>query len=401
MSTSLLYHTQGIAGFQFLNFKYDGGKVTAEIVRKKNKFICSSCKNRDVRAIPIGYRIIRALPMGSKQFNLKVKLHRLSCKRCGSFLTERLDFLPELKVHYTKQLARTIIELRPEMTIQGISKHFGLSWNTVKEIEKRHLKKKYKKVRLKNVKYIGVDEIYIGAEGFLTIVRDLETGAVLHIGDGKGSDALSGFTRRLNRYKAKLEAISLDFGRAYIKWAKEAQPQAELIFDHFHLIKLMNEKIDKIRRMTMTRLEEEEKKQLKNKRWLFLKNIENLGDNSKEELENLRSIYSDLGTASMLKESLRNIYAIARYDFEAEIAFDMWCTKADETGISYLKTMAKTIRKHIKGIVAYWNTGITNAFMEGFNNKIRWLNKQAYGYRDIEFLKLKIFDLPNAKAVRI
>lgn len=401
MSTSLLYHTQGIAGFQFLNFKYGGGKVTAEIVRKKNKFICSKCGSHNVSPTAIGQRIVHGLPMGSKQFELKVNLHRLNCKKCASYLTEKLDFLPEVKVHYTKQLARTIIDLRPEMTIQAIAKHFGLSWNTVKEIEKRHLKKKYKRVKLKNVKCIGIDEIHIGDEGFLTIVRDLRSGAVLHIGDGKGSDALSEFTKRLKRSKIKLEAVSLDFGRAYIKWAKEAQPQAKLIFDHFHLIKLMNEKIDKIRRTTMARLEEEEKKQLKSKRWLFLKNIENLEDDSKKELENLRSIYSDLGTASMLKESLRNIYSIAEYDFEAELAFDMWCKKADETGISYLKTMAKTIRKHIEGIVAYWNTGITNAFMEGFNNKIRWLNKQAYGYRDIEFLKLKIFDLPKAKTVRI
>ena len=339
--------------------------------------------------------------MGRKKFDLNVNLHRIRCKSCSSFLTERLDFIPEAKVHYTKQLVRTIIELRPEMTIQAAARHFGLSWNTVKEIEKRYLKKKYKKIKLGKVKCIGIDEIHIGDEGFLRIVRDLESGSVLHIGDGKGADALSDFTKRLRQCKVKLEAISLDFGRAYIKWAKETQPQAELIFDHFHLIKLMNNKLDKIRRTTMARLEEEEKKQLKNKRWLFLKNIENLEDDSKAELEKLRSIYSDLGTASMLKESLRNIYSIAEYDFEAEIAFDMWCKKADETGISYMKTMAKTIRKHIKGILAYWNTGITNAFMEGFNNKIRWLNRQAYGYRDIEFLKLKIFDLPNIKMVEI
>jgi len=401
MSTSLLYHTQGIRGFQFLNFKFNGEKVTAEITRNSNKFMCSKCKNRDITATYIGNRVIRGLPMGSKFFDLSVNVHRIMCKKCSSFLTEKLDFLPEEKVHYTKQLARTIIELRPEMTIQAIAKHFGLSWNTVKEIEKRHLKKKYKRINLKKVKNIGIDEIHIGQEGFLTIVRDLKSGSVLHVGKGKGVDALSDFTKRLYRYKVKLEIISLDFGHAYIKWAKETQPQAKLIFDHFHLIKLMNDKLDKIRRITMNNLEEEDKKQLKGKRWLFLKNIENLKDDSKEELEKLRSIYSDLGTASMLKESLRNIYSIAKYDFEAEIAFDMWCRKAHETGISYLKTMAKTIRKHIKGIIAYWRTGITNAFMEGFNNQIRWLNKQAYGYRDIEFLKLKIFDLPHSKIVKI
>ena len=173
MSTSLLYHTQGIRGFQFLNFKFNGGKVIAEITRNSDKFICSNCKSRNITATCIGVRVIRGLPMGSKLFDLKVNLHRIRCKTCFSYLTEQLDFITESKVHYTKQLARTIIELRPEMTIQAIGKHFGLSWNTVKEIEKRYLKKKYKKIKLNNVKYIGIDEIHIGNEGFLTIVRDL------------------------------------------------------------------------------------------------------------------------------------------------------------------------------------------------------------------------------------
>ena len=142
MSTSLLYHTQGIRGFQFLNFKYNKGKVTAQITRNSDKFICSNCRSINITATCVGNRVIRGLPMGSKLFDINVNLHRIKCKECYSFLTEKLDFIPEAKVHYTKQLARTIIELRPEMTIQATAKHFGLSWNTVKEIEKRYLKKK-------------------------------------------------------------------------------------------------------------------------------------------------------------------------------------------------------------------------------------------------------------------
>ena len=103
----------------------------------------------------------------------------------------------------------------------------------------------------------------------------------------------------------------------------------------------------------------------------------------------------------MLKESLRNIYSIAEYDFEAELAFETWCKMAIKTGISFLKTMAKIITRNLKGILSYWNIKITNAPMEGFNNKIRWLNKQAYGYRDIEYLKLKIFDLPKTKSLKL
>ena len=105
-------------------------KVTAEIIRNSDKFICSNCRSRNITATCIGGRVIRGLPMGRKLFDIKVNLHRIRCKTCFSYLTEQLDFIPESKVHYTGQLARTIIELRPEMTIQAIAKHFGLSWNT-------------------------------------------------------------------------------------------------------------------------------------------------------------------------------------------------------------------------------------------------------------------------------
>ena len=109
----------------------------------------------------------------------------------------------------------------------------------------------------------------MGLNGFLTIVRDLEKGSVLHIGDGKGSDALSKFTLNLKRSKANIKAVALDFGRPYSKWARESVPNAIVVYDHFHLIKLMNDKLDKIRRSTMLRLEDQDKKKLKNKRWLF------------------------------------------------------------------------------------------------------------------------------------
>ena len=101
--------------------------------------------------------------------------------------------------------------------------------STVKEIEKRYLYKKYSKINLKNVSFIGIDEIYMGQNGFLTIVRGLETGSVLHIGEGKGSDALSSFTVKLKKSRASIKAVSLDFGRPYSKWAKKSVQDAVII----------------------------------------------------------------------------------------------------------------------------------------------------------------------------
>ena len=118
-------------------------------------------------------------------------------------------------------------------------------------------------------------------------------------------------------------------------------------------------------------------------------------------MEEIRKNYHDLGAASVLKEKLRCVYNLASDFQEAEWMLEIWCAEADDTGVPELKTMARTIRSHIEGILAYWTSGgVTSAAVEGFNNKIRWLVKQAYGYRDKEYFRLKIFDLPNIKITK-
>lgn len=108
--------------------------------------------------------------------------------------------------------------------------------------------------------------------------------------------------------------------------------------------------------------------------------------------------YFDLGAASVLKEQLRNVYKFAENEDDARSMLEVWCVEAKKTGVSQLKTMAATIEKRIEGILAYWTTGkVTSAAVEGFNNKIRWLIKQAYGYHDQVYFHLKIFDLPKTK----
>ena len=148
----------------------------------------------------------------------------------------------------------------------------------------------------------------------------------------------------------------------------------------------------------MNDADEEMKKHLKKKRFLFLKNEENLDDKALLELKDLKDLFEDLGVATFMKECLRKIYSLASDEFMAKIAFEFWCKLADESKISCLEKMAKSIRRHMDGILAYWGEGrLTSAGMEGFNNKVRWLIRQAYGYRDYEYFKLKIFDLPNIR----
>jgi transposase len=400
MSTSLMYHTQRISGFQHSNFKYPNSKVIERIKRKS--FQCRKCSSSNITIKRRRTRLIQGLPYGLKKTYFEVDIHHLYCRKCKCRQLEQLPFISHPKSRITKAMERTIIELRAEMSISAIAKYLGVDWRIVKATEKRYLKKKFKKIKLKNIKTIGIDEIYVSRKKdqgkFISIVRDLESGAVLHVGKGKGAEALAPFGAKLKRAKCNIEIITMDMSAAFIAWVKDNLPNAETVFDHFHVIKLMNDKLDKVRRRITATLDDEHKRLLKNQRFLFLRNVEKLEPDAKLLLDNLRQTFKELGDASMLKEALRSIYRKAENDTQAEAALRNWCSIARQTEVNELVQMAKTIEKHMRGITAFWRTdGLSNAPMEGFNNKIRWLMRQAYGYRDEEYFHWKIFDLPNLK----
>jgi transposase len=264
------------------------------------------------------------------------------------------------------------------MSIQAAANYFHLRWHAVKELEKKHLKRKYARIQTVHIKAVGIDEIH---------VRDLKSGAVIHVGDGKGIKALEGALRKLK--KSKLRIVTMDMANAYCSWIKKNFPKVKIVFDHFHVIKLMNERLDKVRRRVVAGLDEIQKKQLKGLRFVFLRNNEDLDEDARSILRNMRGVFQELGDAYMFKEALRAIYINSKSSYHANIAFHRWCKLAENTEIRELKTMAKTIRDKLDGITAFWtHRRISNASMEGFNNKIRWLIRQAYGFRDREYFKL-------------
>jgi transposase len=397
-----LYHTQRIRGFQQVKENYSPKSLTVKL--KRTKFNCRKCGSERLTTTAIRQRKVRGQPMGEcRKVVFIFSIHRVYCKACKHRSIENIHFLSHPKIRLTRSLERTILELRQHMSIQAVANFFQLRWHTIKELEKRALKRKYSRIQTSHIKAIGVDEIYVSRSHdngkYLTIIRDLESGAVIHIGEGKGTEAIHGALRKLR--KAKLKLVTMDMANAYYNWFAKYFPKVKIVFDHFHLIKLMNEKVDKVRRRVVSKMGEVQKKQLKGLRFVFLKNYEHLEEDGKSILRNMRGDYQDLGDIHMFKEGLRQIYQKAKTSYHARRAFARWCKAADKTDIPELKTMAKTIRNKIDGIVTYWTfSGISNASMEGFNNKIRWLIRQAYGFRDREYFKLKIFQLPEISRSR-
>lgn len=393
MSNFVVYHGLGIRGYDHVRSEKIGDRLVFTIRQPRAKLRCSHCGSANVNCRGQVEREWRSVPLGNQAVFIRMSVARVWCFDCCLLRQVKVPFAEE-KVRYTKRFARYVLDLSRRMTIQGVADHLGISWDLVKEIQREYLQRHFSRPKLKHLKRIAIDEICIGkGHKYLTIVLDLESGAVVFQGDGKGASALDPFWKRLQSAGAKIQAVAIDMSRAYQKAVRENLPEAAIIFDHFHIVKLFNEELSELRRElyneATTMLQ---KKVLKGIRWLLLKNPENF-DRKKQDRQRLKDalkLNEPLATAYYLKEQLRQLWNEPTKEIAA-LMLDVWIMMAEWSGIRRMMKMAKTIQEHRKGILAWYDHRITTAKLEGTNNKIKTMNRQAYGFRDLEFLKLKIF----------
>jgi transposase len=392
MSTSLLYHAIGIHGHDYIHTKYEGGKIRFKIQQRRAKLRCSVCGSRDVVCRGQKQRVFRAPPMGSKPVEIVLGVQRLGCRACGAVRQAGVGFADPRRT-YTRSFERYALELSRMMTIQDVAEHLGVSWDVIKDIQKRFLHRRFAKPKLSGLKWIAIDEISIGrGHHYLTVVLDLQSGAVVFVGEGKGSEALDPFWRRLRRCPAKVEAVAMDMSPAYIMAVSTNLPNAVIVFDHFHIIKLFNDKLSNFRRWLQANMSEECMEVLKGTRWLLLKNPENLdkGRGEPERLQRALELNEPLAKAYYMREELRLIWAQKNKRSAAKV-FDCWCDTAESSGVPMLAKFAETLKEHRDRVLSWYDYPISTGPLEGTNNKIQTMKRMAYGYRDQEFFRLKIY----------
>jgi transposase len=399
MSTSLLYHAFGIRGYECVRTDYHDGQVTFTIRQGPETCRCSACGSSQVISRGQAERCFRSLPIGSRATTVVLPIPRVESLACGLVRQVEVPFA-ESRRSYTKSFERYALELSRSMTIRDVALHLGVSWDVIKDIQKRDLSHRYAKPKLKHLRYIAIDEIAV-AKGhrYLTVVMDLQSGAVVFVGDGKGADALKPFWKRLRPRKAQIEAVAMDMSVAYRGAVSTHLPKAKIVFDHFHVIKLFNEKLSDLRRALYREATDVMHKEvLKGTRWLLLKNPENL-DVEKDEKRRLKealALSQPLATAYYMKEDLRRFWDQPGKRF-ATTFLDGWIRRAEASGIKMLQQMAKTLAAHRSGLLAYYDVMISSGPLEGTNHKIKTMKRQAYGFRDLEFFKLKILAIHETK----
>jgi len=395
MNTSLLYHAFGLRDQKVITTDYKYHKVCVKIKTKEDKLQCPGCGSWHVIKSGTKERLFRTVPIGNKQVYLIAVVQRLECKDCGKIRQEKLHFAEEKKC-YTRSLERYILELSRIATIKDVADHLKVSWDLVKEIQKKYLRKHYSSPNLQGVRYIAIDEFAVRkGHKYMTVVLDLETGIIIHVGDGKGTKALDPFWRRVKRNNVNIEAVAIDMSPAYISAVINNLPQAQIVFDHFHVVKLLNDELSHLRRDLYNQETELNKKHLlKGTRWLLLKNSDNLNDEREERkrLEEALALNEPLAIAYYLKEELKLLWEQDSKE-EAEKFLGKWVAKAMASKVPRLKKFANTLLAHRTGIFAWYDYPISTGPLEGINNKIKTMKRQAYGFRDNEFFKLKIYTL--------
>lgn len=399
MSISLLYHAFDIKGYKYIHTRYENGAVIFRIAHDQFSHRCSNCNSKHVVRRGKVMRRFRALPIGLKPVYIELEIQRVFCMVCQVLRQVKLTFASWRKT-YTKAFERYALSLSRFMTISDVSRHLRVSWGVIKEIQKQYLSKRYVRPKLNKLNRIAIDEISIGkGHRYLTVVLNLTTGAVIFVGDGKGAEALDPFFRRIRSIKKKVKAVAIDMSPSYISAVMENLPNAAIVFDHFHVIKMYNDKLSEFRRALYSMLEKDSDKELlKGTRWLLLKNPDNLNADKDEHsrLSKALELNKPLATAYYLKEDLRLFWKQSSKT-TAEKHLLHWVKKAESTKIPMLKKFAKTLRAHKFGLLSYYDHPISTGPLEGTNNKIKTLQKQAYGFRDLEFFKLKIHALHESK----
>ena len=283
------------------------------------------------------------------------------------------------------------------MTVSDLAAITGLSWDTVKQIVKEALEKDYGHPRLNDLKRLSIDEIYVGKRRkFYTLVMDVASGRIVWTAPGRGEGSLRKFWRLLRLSKAKIEAVAMDMSAAYWSAVAENLPDAAVVFDRFHVIKMMNEKLDDLRREMVREATGMMKQTVKGLRYLLLMRRDNLQPEKLPQLDAALKTNAPLFTAYLLKEALGLLWEQPSWAGMREFLKE-WCHTAQTSGIRQMQQMAKTLIKHQQGILNWWKHRINNGRMEGINNKIKTLLRQTYGLRDERYFVLKLYSLHHSR----
>lgn len=338
-------------------------------------------------------RMVRDLSCGDARIYLAVEVRRVNCMKCEKVKSEKLEWLSN-NPFYTKRFAFYVGRRCRACSIKDVAKELHLNWKTVKDLEKQYMQEQLRRSGKARPKVIGIDEISVrkGHE-YRIVVSDLEKRVPIWFGGkDRSEESMDEFYQYIGEKPSKkIRLAVMDMWKAFEKSAKKNIPQAAILYDKFHVIRHLNEALDKVRKQEYARLSGKDRKYIKDQKYILLSNRKNLTIDGRASLRVLLTVNKRLHTAHLLKESFGQL---RDYQTEgwARRFFDNWKSSLRWQRLKPYEEFTKLVERHWDGIAAYskQENKVSLGFVEGLNNKIRVLQRRAYGLKDEEYLRLKV-----------
>ena len=382
--------------YQVVSVEHEGALLRLHLDRMDSGLICPKCASHEVSRKGRRHRELQTVPLGLRRVRLRVEVPKCQCRDCHHRFEVAPPFAPAYR-RLTHRLVALVQTLARVLCLSDVAQFTGLAWDTVKDLVKERLEQDYGRPRLKGLRHLSIDEIYVGkTRKFYTLVINLEDGRIVWVAPGKQGASLKGFWRALRQAKAKIKAVCCDLSRAYWSAVAEHLPEAALVFDRFHLVKLMNEKLDELRRALWREARGLLKQRVKGTRYLLLMRRDHLNQDQLPKLQAALDANEPLWKGYVIKEMMRLIGEQRSFK-KMEEYIKEWCVLAAGSGVRQLQHMAKSVAVHAHGILAWWNHRISNGRMEGINHKVKTMLRQHYGLRDERFFILRLLGFHEAK----
>jgi len=361
-----------------VNFSAEGLVVDVKPTWRRPR--CSGCGRRCPGYDQQRGRTWRHLDLAGMLLHLRYDTRRVECRRCG-ILVELVPWA-EIGSWFTRPFEDHVGYLAQRCDQTTVSKQMRIAWATVGDIVQRVVARRQDGDPLDGLTIIGVDELsYRRHHEYVTVVVDHGGGKVVWAHEGKNADTLLAFFDELGLERCKkLEAVTIDMSASYIKAVTQASPEAQIIFDRFHVQRLAHDALDEVRRAEVNQAETDaERRGLKGTRWALHKNPWNLTGLEHDKLSALPRANRRLYRGYLLKEALAGVLDRRQVNV-AKRKLDEWISWALRSRLGPFRRVARTVRDHADGILAYVRSGLSNGRTEGLNGKIRTLTRRAYGF---------------------